>query len=219
MRTIQLRHVLAATLATVAMLATAQVNDKGVFHIGLGWNGGVHATHFENSAQAFGVRVSNSDDDGAVTVSFPLDLRYGLSKAIALGVYIEPGTYLDSNATRSNGYFLAGISGRYYVINKERFAWDLGLDLGAGALRITGTENGTKVTDTYSGGHLRLATGVYFYFGNVFGVNLGLKYAAYNLKWKDRDPSSAGAALDAVDYAATLKTSGVQLQLGLQVRL
>lgn len=216
MRFIPLRMAAVAMVLASATALTAQVNDKGTFHIGFALNTGVHATHFENSFELFGAHVSDSDDDGAVTVSFPLDVRYGLSKRFAIGIYLEPGTYLDSNATRSNGYFVGGISGRFYLIDKEHFAWDAGLDLGLGALKIKEDTGGRSITDTYAGGHARLCSTVYFYFGNTFGLNAGLKLAAYNLTWKDRDPDDP--VLDAFDYEAKLRTVGVQFQFGAQVR-
>jgi hypothetical protein len=182
--------------------------------LSFGLNTGVHATHFENSFKIGSYRLEDSDDDGAVTLSFPLEARYGISQAIALGIYLEPGIYLDSNATQSNGYFLAGVSGRYYLVNKDHFAWDAGLDLGMSVLRIK--EDNANFTDTYSGGSFRLCSNVYFYFGRTFGVSLGLKYAAHNMKWRDRDPKDN--VLDAVDYEATLRTSGVHLQISTQVR-
>ena len=43
-----------------------------------------------------------------------------------------------------------------------------------------------------------------------------LKFASHSMKWKDRDPENA--ALESIDYEATLKTGGLQLQLGAQVK-
>ena len=114
--------------------------------------------------------------------------------------------------------FLWGLSPRYYAVNKDRFALYFHADLGLGQLRIGDVRKGVNLyTDHYSGGHLRLGTAVQFYFGSVVGLNLGLKYAANNLKWRDRSPGDP--LLDAVNYSARLKTSGVQFQLGLQAVL
>lgn len=55
------------------------------------------------------------------------------------------------------------------------------------------------------------------YFGSAFGMNFGLKYAANNFRWRDREPRDP--ILDLVDYSAKLRTSGVQLQIGFQVKI
>ena len=202
------------------LLATslfAQVNSKGRLQIGLGISGGVHATRFENSFTVFGITLKNSSDDGAATVSYPLDIHVGLSNKFSLGLCLEPGSYIDSAGTRPNGFFVVGLSPRFYAINKEHFALLFNLDLGVSALRIGEVRSGTKqFDDSYVGGHFRLGTQLQYYFGNTFGLNFGLKYAMHNMKWRDRDPEDP--LLKDVDYEATLRTSGVQIQLGAQVK-
>ena len=113
---------------------------------------------------------------------------------------------------------LVSLSPRYYLVNKDRFALYFNADLGLSYLRIGDVVNGTnRYNDRYGGEHLRIGATSQFFFGSVFGMNVGLKYAANNLRWRDRDPQDP--ILGLVDYSAKLKTSGVQLQLGLQVKL
>lgn len=209
-----------ATVTTALILLTSitgQVNEKGVFQVGLASSVGVFATRFESKATLLGVTVENSDEDGAGTVSFPLEVQYGLSKKVSLGIYIEPGSYLDSNASRSNGFAAFGISPRYYLVNKDRLALLLNADLGFTALRIKETESGQSITDSYAGGHFRLGAMVQYYFGKTFGLNFGIKYSGHRMSWRDRDPEDA--VLKSLNYEAVLRTSGLQFQLGAQVRL
>lgn len=206
-------------LAAMVLWATAsaQVNAKGTLQFGLGVSLGAHATHFTNEASYSGVSINTSDRDGAFTVTVPIEAQYGLADRFSLGLYLEPGSYLDSAGTHPNKLFLWGLSPRYYAVNKDRFALYFHADLGLSQLRIGDVRKGVNLyTDHYSGGHLRLGTAVQFYFGSVVGLNLGLKYAANNLKWRDRSPGDP--LLDAVNYSARLKTSGVQFQLGLQAK-
>lgn len=201
-----------------ASVTDAQVNDKGRFQIGVAPGLGVFKTDFEFSATYPIIgRVSKSSADDAATVSFPIDLQAGVSKRFSLGVCIEPGRYIDSAGTHPNSFFIFSLEPRYYVVNGEHFAVHLNADLGFGALRISDVRSGTKkYDDTYAGAHFRFGAQAQYFFGSTFGLNFGLKFASHSLKWRDRDPEDT--TLNSLDYAATLKASGVQFQLGAQVR-
>jgi hypothetical protein len=195
-----------------------QVNSKGTFQLGLGASLGVFNTHFEYSATYPVIgRVSKSSEDGAATASLPLDLQVGLSDRFSLGVCLEPGHYIDSAGTHPNGFFIFSIEPRFYVLNKERFAVHINADLGLSALRIrSGEGTSTEFDDSYAGGHFRFGAQAQYYFGHTFGLNFGFKLASHALKWRDRDPEDT--VLNSLDYDATLKTGGVQFQLGAQVK-
>ena len=202
----------------VASVSLGQVNAKGRFQAGLGTGLGLFNTDFSFSATypILG-RVSKSSEDGAATVSFPLDLQVGLSDKFSLGVCLEPGRYIDSAGTHPNGFFIFSLEPRFYVVNGEHFAVHINADLGLSALRISDVQSGSKkYDDTYAGGHFRFGAQAQYYFGNTFGLNFGFKFASHSMKWRDRDPEDT--TLSALDYAATLKTSGVQFQLGAQVK-
>ena len=214
-----MRHII-VLLAALSLSATGfgQVNAKGTFQLGLGASLGVFNTKFENSFALPGTaRVSNSSEDGAATISYPLDLQGGLSDRFSLGLCLEPGQYIDSAGTHPNGFFILSIEPRFYVLNKEHFAIHLNADLGISALRIrTGEGTSAEFDDSYAGGHFRFGAQAQYYFGNTFGLNFGFKLASHSLKWRDRDPGNS--LLDQIDYEAELKTSGVQFQLGAQVK-
>jgi len=208
------------SLATMAFFASAsaQVNAKGVLQFGLGASLGVHATHFTNEVSYAGSSKQEDHRDGAVTVTVPIEAQYGLADRFSIGLCFEPGSYLDSAGTHPNKLFLISLSPRYYMVNKDRFALYFNADLGLSYLRIGDVVNGTnRYNDRYGGEHFRIGATSQFFFGSVFGMNVGLKYAANNLRWRDRDPQDP--ILGLVDYSAKLKTSGVQLQLGLQVKI
>ncbi len=201
-----------------ASVSLAQVNDKGRFQVGLAPSLGIHKNTFEFSGTYPIVgRVSKSSEDDAATSSFPIDLHVGLSKKFSLGVCLEPGRYIDSAGTHPNGFFIFSIEPRFYVLNGDHFAVHINADLGLSALRISDVKNGTtEYEDSYAGGHFRFGAQAQYYFGNTFGLNFGFKFASHSMQWRDRDPEDV--SLGSVDYEATLKTSGVQFQLGAQLK-
>lgn len=153
-----MKHLLVlSTALSIASSGLGQANGKGTFQLGLGASLGVFRTEFENSVVYLIVgRVSNSSEDGAATVSYPLDLQAGLSDRFSLGLCVEPGQYIDSAGTHPNGFFILSIEPRFYVLNKEHFAIHLNADLGISALRIrTGEGTSAEFDDSYAGGHFR----------------------------------------------------------------
>lgn len=205
-----------AVLAGLLMPASAQVNAKGTVQVGLGAGFGAHATHFSSEVRFGSLAVKHADDDGAVTVTFPIEVQYGLADRFSLGVCAEPGRYLDSAGTHPNSLFLLALSPRYYAVNKDHFALLFDLDLGLNYLQIEGKDLAVKVKDRYQGSYFRPGCALQWYFGETVGLNVGLYYTAHTFKWKDRDPDNP--LLDAANYSATLKTSGVLLQAGLQAK-
>lgn len=210
-----------ATFALLALplanTALSQSNEGGTFHIGVGWSLGFHSTKYEQRYTVFGGTVVNDDEGAALTRSFPIDLQIGVAKPLSIGIYVEPGSYLDSSATRKNRFIIAGIAPRIYIINKDRFNWMAGPEIGVSGLQIEDVEYySEKYTDSYLGIHVRLATGVSFYFGEYFGIQTQVKYAIHSMPWRDRDPEST--ALDNADFEASLTTSGIQVQLGATVK-
>jgi hypothetical protein len=209
------RNVFFAAALLAPFVSDAQAHEKGVIQIGVGASMGVHATHYEDSYKysllGQTVEVTHENDDGAATTTYPIDLQYGLADRFSLGLYVEPGSYIDSADNNPNSILLIGLSPRYYIVNNDHFYWYACLDLGAGALRISDKDE--TYTDTYAGGHFRLGSGVAWFFGDVFGVNLFAKYGAYALKWRDREPDP-----NVDNFEATLKTSGFHIGLGLQVK-
>jgi len=213
-----MRHLTTTTVFFVllASFASAQSHQRGTWQFSLGASLGVHATHYEKSYSytLFGQDISFDDeaDDAAATTTFPIEVDYGLADRFSLGLYVEPGRYLDSADNNPNSIFLIGLSPHFYLINKDRFNLSGILDVGAGALRISDKEE--TVTDTYAGGHFRLGLGASFYFGDHFGLQVFGKYGAYSLKWRDREPDP-----NVDNFEATLRTSGLHIGAGVTFKL
>lgn len=205
-----LRPAYLLSLIAIASVTTArsQVNDKGTMHISLGVYGAGHATHYEQ--EFFGVKVYE-DDDGAASVTFPLEFQYGFAKWFSLGLDLEPGLYLDSSDTQTNGLFLLGLQPRFYIINNENFTWLASLQFGSTGLKIHDEDLVSKTTSTYRGSHFGLGTAVGFYFSDHFGIMVHGRYIANNFELRDFERDGVEQDLDNID--ATLTTRGFGLQV------
>lgn len=204
-------------IASLSMRSSAQSNEGGTVHIGLGWSLGIHSTNYEQEYTVGGVIVRDEDADAAITRTFPIDIQIGVAKPLSLGLYGEFGRYLDSSDTRSNRILIVGFAPRVYIINKEKFNWMIGPEIGISGLQIEDVEfNNKKFTDSYAGLHVRLATGISFYFVKNFGLQFQTRYAYHNMQWRDRDPENT--LFDTLDYEGVLTTSGIQLSLGATVK-
>lgn len=199
---------LITALASNAVLV-AQSNQGGVVQLGLSLTGGAYSTEYEQTF--FGLTVKETD--GAASFSVPLEVNVGIMEPLSIGIYLQPGFYLDSSAERSNSFFIAGLTPRFYAVNKDRFNYWLGLEFGLSSLIIKENEGETnEIQYTFAGGHFRLATGINAYLTDRFGLQAGLKYAAYSMPLRDLEP-------DLPYYDATLKVSGIEFWLGLALRL
>ena len=212
---------LAAVLASTA--ASAQFNDAGRFHASLGGAAGFHATTYyqKRSYTFFGqtINVDTTTRDGAVSLTLPIELDFGLVKFMSLGLYIEPGSYLDSSATESNSIVLAGIQPKFYLLNKDRFALLTALQLGAAALHIVRDEDG-KVNDSdarYLGLHWGLGLGLAVGFGRHFGMRFMTRYVGTSMPLRAAEVN--GSSVDLDDFEAKLSTGGVLIQLSLCARV
>ncbi|MCB0795690.1 MAG: hypothetical protein KDB88_13225 [Flavobacteriales bacterium] len=217
MTTDVIRSLAAAVLFHSVASLLGQGNEAGTFHVGLGFGVGGHATQFENTLTLLGVSQTSSDDGAAITYAVPIQVQVGVARPISLGIYVEPGAYLDSSATRSNGFMIAGLGLRAYIVNKERFFWMGLLDGGLNNLVIKDRDgSNNEVRDTYLGGHFRVGTGIAFYFGDRVGLQFAARYARYNLPLRSRELN--GEEFDLSVYDARLTTSGLQFDMGLALK-
>ena len=213
-----IRPILLTVACAAASWCSAQVNEPGTVQVGVGGELGFFATHFvsEMTVPFLGHKTS-SHDDGAVTTSLPIDLQVGVARRWSIGISLDPGRYVDSAGTQPNAFLVAGLQPRFYAVIGDHFALHLNAEVGYGVLKIRSNENTNgQFEDTYAGMHVRVGTEAQVYFGRVFGLHAGLKYALHGMEWKRRDPEND--LLDLLDYKARLRTSGLLVQLGLQVR-
>jgi len=197
-------------------LAHAQVNDKGTVHIAIGLAGGVHATEYEQTITYLGFPITTNSTDGAATWTVPMEVGYGLARVFSLGIYAEPGAYLDSSATESNGIMMLGIQPRFYLVNSDRFAWMASLRVGATHLTIDRSEADLTTSSAYRGSHLGISTGVAFQFSDLVGMHLHVLYLGNRMPLKEYAVN--GNSIDLTGILAELRTQGVALQASVAFR-
>ena len=210
-------RLIALALVSLPSVLAAQINGPGRVHVALGMAAAAHATSYTVTATFLGIPFQSTSNDGAATVTVPIEVGVGIAKVASLGIFIEPGSYLDSSATESNGLASIGFQPRFYLVNKDRFALMASLRLGASALQIDRSEPDERSSALYQGGHFGLGTGVAFHFTDHFGLQLHLNYVANGLKLREYTLNGTGIALD--DYKAELSTRGLALQASLVLRL
>jgi hypothetical protein len=198
--------------------AQAQYNDKGTFHIALGTTLAAHATEYDQTITipVINLPVRQTSTGGAATLTVPLEVHYGFAPIFSLGLYAEPGRYVDSVATRENRIAMLGLQPRFYLVNKDRFAWMASLHLGFTRLVIDDVEALGRPKSTHGGGHFGLSTGVGFLFSESIGLQLHLRYLANNLPLREYELNGSAISLDLVD--AELRARGVGLQASLNFR-
>jgi hypothetical protein len=211
-----MRYLLLGLVLLSCLASRAQYNQKGSFHVAVGVAIGGHRTEYVQTSTILGVPIRVENNDGAGTVLFPIDVQYGVAKPVSLGLFLEPGSYLDSNATRSNSLVLFGFQPRGYIINNDRFSWFGSLQIGSGTLRINDTEAGVAEESRYAGPFFGLGSGVGFLFGEHFGLQGHLRYMGSTLTLTDY--SKGGSSIDLSAINAELSTTGFSLQASLTFR-
>ncbi len=213
----QTRTVLLASALLLAGSSIAQYNQKGRVHLSLGASVGGHGTELESRYTVFGFTRTDSDVDGAVTTSVPIQVDAALANRFTLGILLEPGRYVpdSADADQTNGFFNFAIQPKFYLINGNRVAWTASLQVGAAALRIQDDTPGEKVDARYSGGAFGLGSGVAFGLGDHVGIGFDVRYLATNLKLRAMELNDVSVT-DV--YDATLRTAGFVAQLSLAFR-
>lgn len=211
------RSLLLAALAVAPFAASiAQYNQKGMVHLSLGASVGAHGTELESKYRILGVTLTDTETDGAATVSFPFQVGYALGNRFSLGLLIEPGRYVpdSANSDQQNAFLNVALEPRFYIVNANRVAWHASMQLGAVALHIT-DKDPDDVDARYSGGAFGLGTGVAIGLGNTIGLGFDLRYLATSMELKAMEINDSSVT---DFYSATLRTSGVIAQLSLAFR-
>ncbi|MBK9639195.1 MAG: outer membrane beta-barrel protein [Bacteroidetes bacterium] len=168
--------------------------------------------------------TTTENDDGALSIQFPLELRYELSERWNLGLDMKFGSYVyerDSAEGKSNRFFVFGIAGEYTIVNKDNFRWYTGFGIHTASLVLEEkSDDAIEYKEeewTYSGGGIRLNTGVLIYLGDVVGLNFNLGLDTHNFKLKEYIKNSNKEDLSKID--AKLKLSGLDGTIGLVLRI
>ncbi len=172
----------------------------------------------------FGTDKSKTKDrGGAVTLYFPLDLRYEITRRFNIGLDMKYGSYLydpDSADGRSNAYYVIGSGAEFNIKNEEDFRWYAGAGVNFSGLMLEETNQPDKAIDkenwNYSGFGFRFNTGVLIYIVGDLGLNFNLGFDSHAFKL--RKYKQDGNEIDLDDFDAKLKLYGVDGTVGLVYR-
>lgn len=209
-------YFLSLTFLLFSSSLVAQYNDKGTVHLAIGGAVSAYATEYDQTITILGFPIRTTSDGGAATTTLPIEFHYGFARIFSLGLYVEPGRYIDSVDTKENSIMLIGLQPRFYLINKDRFAWMAGLQLGTTRLTIDDVAAAGSPRSEFRGGHFGLSTGVGFLFSDLIGIQVHLRYLANTLPLTDYELNGSAVSLDLVE--AELRARGVGLQASLNFR-
>jgi hypothetical protein len=193
------------------------MNEAGSFHIAAGVGFGFHGTIYQQTTSLLGASFSEEEEDGAVTITVPIDVQFGITKPLSLGLYVEPGAYLDSNATRTNALVIAGVKPQLYLVQSEDFGWFMNARAGYTFLNISDNDDSLQRIETrYSGPQFGLGTGIGAYFGRIVGLNVGLNWLRSSFDLQELTIDNTTQSLES--FEAELETTGIELTAQLAFR-
>lgn len=213
-----MKHFITFAAVLLSTLLSAQYNDKGRVHLSIGGSLGAYATEYDRTAKFPGLPPQRQiSTGGAATITYPIEVQYGIARAFSLGLYGEFGRYVDSVETKENNIATLGLVPRFYLVNSDHFAWMVGLHLGTTWLKIDDVDGIGSPQSKFSGSHFGASTGVGFLFGETVGLQLQFRYFGHQLLLRELE--LAGSVLDPNLYDADLKARGVDVKLALHFRL
>jgi hypothetical protein len=186
---------LTAVAAFSFLVANAQSNQKGTIHVNVVGGFSVGSGSAESSVEG-----SESVKFTTPGVAFGVKGQYGLSEKFSAGIGLELGTYVftpsESDLSGIGGSFdltlstfKVDLSGRYYIVNKDKFNFYAGPSVGfiSGKNTVSVSAFGESAEDTspsFSGLNYGINTGINFFFTDVVGGIVQIGYDANNLSAK-----------------------------------
>ncbi len=222
-----MKYILALSSFMILTLAGFSQRDRE-FQIRLGAGAAAYATETKITANVltpFGnFPFMMTDTDGAATVHLPLELRYEIIERLNVGLDMKFGSYLYSDSTdntgKSNVFRVIGIAGEFTVLNKPNTRLYVGLGLNTTVLemeeKIVVSNISTVHTMRWRGPGAKLNLGFMQYFGSSpIGINFNIGWDSHNFDLKNWNYPTGWN----FTYDGSLRTSGIDLALGLVFRI
>lgn len=219
-----MRYIITLSLLMLTFVMSAQRNKE--FQIRAGIGGAGYATFSDFGYNIGALTVRDQDTSGAAATHFNLDLRYELTRRLAIGLDFKVGSYIydpeENNEGKSNGYVVSGINADFSIVNRDRFRWYVGLGFNVTNLEIRERKTaGPLVLDntfTYRGGGFKFNTGIIKYFGDSpFGVHFNIGSDNHRLVLDEVIQNGNSINISNID--GELKLRGLDFCFGLVVRL
>lgn len=209
-------------LLSTLLFSTQAFSQKGEFQIRGGVGLAVYGTRSEFIFDFFGLKIYQTEEDGAATVHVPLELRYGITNRFNAGLDIKFGSYLydpDSAKGKSNRFLVIGPHAEFNLIAKENFRWYLGAGFNWAALELQEDKNeiiSTRYISKYAGGGVRLNSGILWFFTHPLGLHFNIAFDSHAFKLKNYSVNGNEVSLDDIEGKLTVK--GADIVLGLVFR-
>ncbi len=202
---------LAIVLIATTTLTHAQSNTPGKIQLGLGWSVLLGGATLESKFAG----VTTSEKAIGARANTGLRAQYGLTEKFSAGIYLrsEHAAYVttttdfgtSSDFTTTNSGIGFGLEGKFYPVNKDKFALYVGPTIGFGSTKDKFTGGGTNGKS--SGLEYGVNVGFNWWWAQFIGMSLDLGYQGVGLK------GSVSESGDKVDYK--IKGGGVLFGLGL----
>lgn len=187
-----MKKIILSAIAICAFgFANAQSNKTGTIHVNV-MGGFLMGSSTEQSDAAGVDKVKYS----ATGVNFGAQFQYGLADKFSVGIGLETGTAVltpkdDINNIGSTDIstFKFNVSGRYYLLNQDKYNIYAGPSLGYTSGKDTGSAliGGFGTTSKYTGLNYGVNVGGNYFFTNVVGVIVNLGYEGNSLNYTKTD--------------------------------
>ena len=174
------RIILSAIAICAFGFANAQSNKSGTIHVNV-MGGFLMGSSTQQDDAAGSEKVKYS----ATGANFGAQFQYGLADKFSVGIGLETGTAVltpkdvtyDTGST-SVSTFKFNVSGRYYLLNQDKYNVYAGPSIGYTSGKDTGSAlvSGFGSTTKYTGLNYGLNVGGNYFFTDVVGVIVNLGY-------------------------------------------
>jgi hypothetical protein len=218
------------------VMAQDKCFQKGNFIISIGAGLGAYSTNYSyerdttqysltsQGITAVNTRIARQKKDGAVSAIFPIHLEYAVNNWLGIGARVATAKFFANADSTNNNIkpnvtsFDAGLNINLHFIKTTRFDLPLAANIGYSKFKylVNDALSGKAVSNGFNYGFALVPR---IYFGKHFGMYFNLGYAAYiypNLKYSNTTNSNLNQQ---DNVKAKITGNGVNLGLGLQVKL
>lgn len=207
-----MKKILLAVGLLASTLTFGQVNQPGTIHLGLGWMSTLGGADFTTTVtDPNGESESGTSRGIGAKSGFGVRAGYGIAEKLSVGVYLrtEKAAYVSTDIFSTGSLFISGVAvgleGKFYLVNKDKFALYAGPQVGFSTGKAYYTGDTEK--DKASGLNYAVLLGLNWYWTDFIGMSFDLGYGGGSLK-------STGSE-DDWKWETKIKNGGVTWGLGL----
>tara|TARA_R110001592_G_scaffold37439_3_gene124871 strand:+ start:2522 stop:3199 length:678 start_codon:yes stop_codon:yes gene_type:complete len=216
-------------LITIILTNTTfgQAFEKGNWNIDLDLGIGAYGTQTTSTVALGTFSQTNTETDGAASSIVKLDVEYGISNRIGLGLRFGSSNYFiaeeDKEDTKSVKSKDVSLHVNFHLLQADRNDLYVGLGLGFSNIEFLYQNNAALAINSFKGpgSYFGLEIGDRIFFGDHVGVLIRLGYAGYSYKQMEADLSDGAEALlgaSNVEWDIDFKGSGVNFGVGLALK-